>query len=205
MRREAKEQKEFKKYRRYIKAAQEADSSANSRARLTNRLALQALNTVNHAIPRPSGPRHKVTYVWSRWYQHHYWLSILPFIQIPLSSSAPPIGRYLTTTTTNILAHDYVVYQSMNQSSKLWIPKFHPLMCIQMYWSSLNQSFLFHTKNWTNRVSLHGCVIRIKINHKPNHDHGHDLNRFWATANSHRCCEISLFSPGKKNQDKLFI
>lgn len=62
MQKEAKEQQEFKKYRRYINMAQDQYLASISRARLANRLALQALNTVN-AIPQTSHCGSKVTFV----------------------------------------------------------------------------------------------------------------------------------------------
>ncbi|CAN8003729.1 unnamed protein product [Ixodes hexagonus] len=62
MRQEAKEQEECKMYRRYINAAHEQYLNATNRARLANRLALQALNTVN-AIPQTTHVGSKVTFV----------------------------------------------------------------------------------------------------------------------------------------------
>ncbi len=62
MRQEAKEQEECKKYRRYINAAHEQYLNSTNRARLANRLALQALNTVN-AIPQATQFGSKVTFV----------------------------------------------------------------------------------------------------------------------------------------------
>lgn len=62
MQKEAKEQQECKKYRRYINMAQDQYLASISRARLANRLALQALNTVN-AIPQTSQYGSKVTFV----------------------------------------------------------------------------------------------------------------------------------------------
>lgn len=62
MRQEAKEQAECKKYRRYVNAAHDHFLSSTSRARLANRLALQALNTVN-AIPQATNFGSKVTFV----------------------------------------------------------------------------------------------------------------------------------------------
>ncbi|XP_022236177.1 uncharacterized protein LOC111083778 [Limulus polyphemus] len=62
MRKEAKEQEECKMYRRYINAAHEQYLNSMNRARLANRLALQALNTVN-AIPQTTQLGSKVTFV----------------------------------------------------------------------------------------------------------------------------------------------
>lgn len=62
MQKEAQEQQEVKKYRRYINMAQDQYLASISRARLANRLALQALNTVN-AIPQTSQCGSKVTFV----------------------------------------------------------------------------------------------------------------------------------------------
>ncbi|KAG8183837.1 hypothetical protein JTE90_025720 [Oedothorax gibbosus] len=62
MQKEAKEQQECKKYRRYINMAQDQYLASMSRARLANRLALQALNTVN-AIPQTTNYGSKVTFV----------------------------------------------------------------------------------------------------------------------------------------------
>lgn len=62
MRKEAKEQEEFKMYRRYINDAHEQYVNSTNRARLANRLALQALNMVN-AIPQTSQVGSKVTFV----------------------------------------------------------------------------------------------------------------------------------------------
>ncbi|XP_035215830.1 uncharacterized protein LOC118189327 [Stegodyphus dumicola] len=62
MQKEAKEQQECKKYRRYINMAQDQYLASMNRARLANRLALQALNTVN-AIPQTSQYGSKVTFV----------------------------------------------------------------------------------------------------------------------------------------------
>ncbi|XP_076352775.1 uncharacterized protein LOC143248242 [Tachypleus tridentatus] len=62
MRKEAKEQEECKMYRRYINAAHEQYLNATNRSRLANRLALQALNTVN-AIPQTTQMGSKVTFV----------------------------------------------------------------------------------------------------------------------------------------------
>lgn len=62
MRKEAKEQEECKMYRRYIHAAHEQYLHSTSRSRLANRLALQALNTVN-AIPQTTQLGSKVTFV----------------------------------------------------------------------------------------------------------------------------------------------
>ncbi|XP_023211518.1 uncharacterized protein LOC111614378 [Centruroides sculpturatus] len=62
MRKEAKEQQECKMYRQYINAAHEQYLHSTNRARLANRLALQALNTVN-AIPQTTQLGSKVTFV----------------------------------------------------------------------------------------------------------------------------------------------
>ncbi|GFV66662.1 uncharacterized protein TNCV_2594831 [Trichonephila clavipes] len=62
MQKEAKEQQECKKYRRYIKMAQDQYFASMNRTRLANRLALQALNTVN-AIPQTTNYGSKVTFV----------------------------------------------------------------------------------------------------------------------------------------------
>lgn len=62
MRKEAKEQQECKMYRQYINAAHEQYLHSTNRARLANRLALQALNTVN-AIPQTTQVGSKVTFV----------------------------------------------------------------------------------------------------------------------------------------------
>ncbi|XP_064479578.1 uncharacterized protein LOC135392792 [Ornithodoros turicata] len=62
MRQEAKEQEECKMYRRYVNAAHEQYLNSTNRARLANRLALQALNTVN-AIPQTTHVGSKVTFV----------------------------------------------------------------------------------------------------------------------------------------------
>ncbi|XP_022243390.1 uncharacterized protein LOC111086109 [Limulus polyphemus] len=62
MRKEAKEQEECKMYRRYINAAHEQYLNSTNRSRLANRLALQALNTVN-AIPQTTQMGSKVTFV----------------------------------------------------------------------------------------------------------------------------------------------
>ncbi|KFM78674.1 hypothetical protein X975_17172, partial [Stegodyphus mimosarum] len=62
MRKEAKEQEEFKMYRRYMNDAHENYVKSTNRARLANRLALQALNMVN-AIPQTSQVGSKVTFV----------------------------------------------------------------------------------------------------------------------------------------------
>ncbi|GBN02493.1 hypothetical protein AVEN_193731-1 [Araneus ventricosus] len=62
MQKEAKEQQECKKYRRYINMAQDQYLQSMNRTRLANRLALQALNTVN-AIPQTTNYGSKVTFV----------------------------------------------------------------------------------------------------------------------------------------------
>lgn len=62
MRKEAKEQEEFKMYRRYINDAHDNYVNSTNRARLANRLALQALNMVN-AIPQTHQVGSKVTFV----------------------------------------------------------------------------------------------------------------------------------------------
>ncbi|GIY80055.1 uncharacterized protein CDAR_507441 [Caerostris darwini] len=62
MQKEAKEQHECKKYRRYINMAQDQYLASMNRTRLANRLALQALNTVN-AIPQTTNYGSKVTFV----------------------------------------------------------------------------------------------------------------------------------------------
>ncbi|UYV81122.1 hypothetical protein LAZ67_20000111 [Cordylochernes scorpioides] len=62
MRKEEKEQEECKMYRRYINSAHEQYLHSTNRARLANRLALQALNTVN-AIPQTTQLGSKVTFV----------------------------------------------------------------------------------------------------------------------------------------------
>ncbi|CAK9297194.1 unnamed protein product [Gordionus sp. m RMFG-2023] len=64
MKREQKEYQEAKKYQRYVKTAREFYMQSISRSRATNKLALQAFNTIN-LIPQivNSKNRPKITYV----------------------------------------------------------------------------------------------------------------------------------------------